>query len=37
MTQQMVSYLFIQVASQDVCFIEEGDVTFPPGETERSI
>lgn len=35
--EQMVSHLFLQVAGQDVCFIEEGDVTFPPGETERII
>lgn len=30
----MVSYLFIQVAGQDICFIEEGDITFPSGERE---
>lgn len=35
--EQMLSYLFIQVASQDICFIEKGDITFPPGETERRI
>lgn len=28
-----MSHLFIQVTSQDICFIEEGDITFPPGET----
>lgn len=33
----MVSYLFVQVSGQDVCFIEESDVTFPPGETDGSI
>lgn len=34
---QMMSYLFIQVANQDICFIKEGDVAFPPEEIQGSI
>lgn len=32
----MVSYLFIQVANQDIGFIKEGDVAFSPEETQGS-
>lgn len=34
---QMAAYFFLQVSGQNVGFIEEGDITFPPeGETVKS-
>ena len=35
--EQTVSHLFVQVSGQDVCFVEQGDVTLPPEETHGSI
>lgn len=37
MTDEQQPYLFVQVAGQHICLIEEGDITFAPEKKVGSI